>query len=285
MYPEIGMDATCAKLASLRLAPVQVTSWGQPMTSGLPDIDYYLSAELFEPPNAADHYREKLIRLPNLGTWYEPLSPPDAQPRWEALDVDHTIPCLICAGTPYKYVPQHDHVLVEIARRLGRCQFLFFVDMAPHLSRQVEERLHLAFRRGGLDPVRYLKLLPRQTRPAFFGLMRTCDVYLDTIGFSGFNSVSQAVECDLPVVTVEGKFLRGRLGAGVLRRIGMDELVAPDSATYVETAVRLCEDAAYGIDVRRRMAAQRSILFRDLAPLRALEDFLVGVAAERPIRG
>ncbi len=52
IYPEIGMDPMTAKLACLRLAPVQVTTWGHPETSGLPTIDYYMSAAEFEPGGA-----------------------------------------------------------------------------------------------------------------------------------------------------------------------------------------------------------------------------------------
>ncbi len=59
IYPEIGMDPTTVKLASMRLVPVQVTTWGHPETTGLPTIDYYLSAEGLEPANAQEsYYRE-----------------------------------------------------------------------------------------------------------------------------------------------------------------------------------------------------------------------------------
>ncbi len=75
LYPEIGMDATCTKLASLRLAPVQIAAWGHPETTGLPTIDYFLSAELFEPEGSARYYRERLVKLPNLGCYCEPLTP------------------------------------------------------------------------------------------------------------------------------------------------------------------------------------------------------------------
>ncbi len=262
----------------MRLAPAQVVAWGHPQTSGLPTIDYFVSAEAFEPADGAAHYRERLVALPNLGCCYEPLAPPDVEPDWAALGVDADAPRLICAGTAYKYLPEHDHVFVEIAQRLGRCQFLFFVDMAPRLSRLLEDRLHLAFRAKGLDARRHVRFLPWQSRPAFFGLMRNADVYLDTIGFSGFNTAMQAIECGLPIVTCEGRFMRGRLAAGVLRRMGMDELVARDARSYVDLAVRLGDDFAHRADVRGRIAARRNVLFGDLAPVRALEGFLAGLA-------
>ena len=56
IYPGIGMDRMTTRLASLRLAPIQCASWGHPDTSGLPTIDYYLSSDLMEPPEANDHY-------------------------------------------------------------------------------------------------------------------------------------------------------------------------------------------------------------------------------------
>ena len=59
IYPEIGMDPTTVKLASLRLVPVQVAAAGHTETSGLPTIDYYLSADGMEPEKrAGELYRE-----------------------------------------------------------------------------------------------------------------------------------------------------------------------------------------------------------------------------------
>ena len=47
----------------------------------------------------------------------------------------------------------------------------------------------------------------------------------------------QAVECGLPVVAMEGAFLRGRLASGPMRTMQLDELVATDEQQYVELAV------------------------------------------------
>ena len=76
IYPEVGMHHISAQLAAQRLAPVQCNSWGHPDTSGFPTLDYYLSSELMEPSDAKEHYTERLIRLPNLSIYYEPLDTP-----------------------------------------------------------------------------------------------------------------------------------------------------------------------------------------------------------------
>jgi predicted O-linked N-acetylglucosamine transferase (SPINDLY family) len=83
------------------------------------------------------------------------------------------------------------------------------------------------------------------------------------------------VECGLPIVTREGRFLRGRLASGILRRMGLPELVAQSQEAYVELAVRLARDAEYREHIRGRIVASRHVLFEDMAPIRALEDFLL----------
>jgi predicted O-linked N-acetylglucosamine transferase (SPINDLY family) len=105
--------------------------------------------------------------------------------------------------------------------------------------------------------------------------MRRADLCLDSIGFSGFNTALQALECSLPMVTCEGRFLRGRLASGILRRIGLHELVARDDQEYVAAAVKLMRDSVRREDLRRRIEGQRHLLYADTAPVRALEAFLL----------
>jgi predicted O-linked N-acetylglucosamine transferase (SPINDLY family) len=111
--------------------------------------------------------------------------------------------------------------------------------------------------------------------------MKRADVFLDTIGFSGFNTAMQAVECSLPIVTREGRFMRGRFASGILRRMGLAELVTATEGEYVSLALRLAGDAEYRRQIRARMEAARGVLYEDPAPIKALEDFLIKVAGHR----
>jgi tetratricopeptide (TPR) repeat protein len=278
IYPEIGMDAMTVRLASLRLAPVQAAAWGHPETTGLPTIDYYLSAEDFEPPGAEGNYTERLVALPHLGCCYAASSLEPARFQAESLGLDSGAPLLLCPGTPFKYAPQHDWIFAEIARRLGRCRLLFFTHSAAGLSAKLHQRLRSVFARENLDVDRFVTFIPWQSPPHFYALLKHADVYLDTIGFSGINTAMQAVECGLPIVTREGRFMRGRLASGILRRMELQELVTAGEEAYVALAVSLCRDGEYRADVRARIEARRQVLFDDPAPIHGLEDFLTGVA-------
>ena len=60
IYLDIGMSPRIQILASLRLAPIQCTTWGHPVTSGLKNIDYFFSSELMETKDSQKYYSEKL---------------------------------------------------------------------------------------------------------------------------------------------------------------------------------------------------------------------------------
>ena len=275
IFPEVGMDADTLALANLRLAPRQFASWGHPETTGMPTIDYYLSADGFEPPNADSHYTEQLIRLPNLGVHYQPYSVTPTRVDFGQYGIPDGVPVFICPGTPFKYRPQDDAVLVEIARRLGRCALVFFEHDNAELSRRLHSRMASAFRAAGLEPEQFLIWVPWLPRAAFLGLMRQADVYLDTIGFSGFNTVMQAVQVHLPAVTLEGRFMRGRLGSGILRRLGLPELIAATKTQYVDIAVTLAEDAEYRTRMRRRLLLAEKRAYGDISAIEALSRVLL----------
>ena len=275
IYPEIGMHPLTCKLANLRLAPLQLASWGHPETTGLPTMDYFISAKDFEPPNAEDHYSEKLVQLPNLGCYYSARSVTPSAIDLPLLGIDPESPLLICPGTPFKYAPEHDQIFVLIAKKLSKCQFLFFESPEGPISAVFKNRLSKAFEDENLNAADFIRMIPWQKTEAFYALMQLADVFLDTIGFSGFNTAIQAIECGLPIVTREGLFLRGRLASGILRRMGMTELIAGNEEEYINLVVKLVQDREYRELIKDKMIANRLVLFNDLSSIRALEQFLI----------
>jgi protein O-GlcNAc transferase len=284
IYPDIGMHPMTTQLAVQRLAPVQAASWGHPDTTGLPTIDLFLSAELLEPPSGDVHYSEKLIRLPNLGVCVDPLTPVIVAPELLALGLPGNETLLLCPGQLFKYSPEHDEVWVNLGTRLktmGKGRLVFFRSPRAEISRQFEQRLRRAFARGGADFDATVCLIPTLPRTQFYGLMAYSTVMLDTIGFSGFNTALQSLECALPIVAHEGEFMRGRLASGLLRRIGLDEWIARSNAEFIEKTMILEGNPQLRLSVVEKIKDRRAILFNDLAPVRALERVLADEVAAR----
>jgi predicted O-linked N-acetylglucosamine transferase (SPINDLY family) len=280
LYPEIGIDPIAGGLAAMRLARVQCVAWGQPVTSGMPTIDHYLSSALMEPENANRHYTEKLVPLPNLGLFYTPDAPAGGGGAGRAqFGMAEDAPVFWSGQALYKYLPEYDRVFPRIAAELGACQFVF---IAFAKSRAVTEafraRLSAAFARAGLDAARHVVILPPMPQQDFVHAAGLADVILDTIGWSGGKSTLDCLAVDPAIVTLPGRFMRGRHTAAILRHIGCEATIAGSLEGYVSIAVRLARDPVWRAQVRQAVAERKHRAFGDGEYIRALETFLAGAA-------
>ena len=284
IYDEIGMDPLTLQLAALRLAPVQAATWGHPETTGLPTMDFYVSAEGLEPPNAQDNYSEQLILLPNMGVYVEELKPKSQDPDLRMLGLPRGEPLLLCPGSPFKYSPLHDWIWIKIAeglKAMGGGRMVFFSSSTGTMHLQLWSRLRDSFAKAGLDFDAHVCIIPLLDRSEYFGLMRQASLMLDTLDFSGFNTALQAVECGLPYLAFEGAFMRGRLASCIMRRMDLDELVATSYEDFAARAIKLTADRERLQEFRSEITKRRTILFEDATPIRGLEDFLVGEMSKR----
>ena len=282
-YPEIGMDSAACALAALRLAPVQVASWGHPITTGLPNIDIFLSGELIEGPQAKHHYREELVRLPGTGVCTD-SSGLRAKP-WEAptrpLDV---VRFAICQQ-PIKFDPADDSLLPRIAKEVGACEFWLVSPLKLQwAAARLQIRLAAVFRDAGLDPNAHLRVATWLPLEQFLGFLDNMDVFLDCPAFSGYTTAWQAVHRGTPVVTLEGRFLRQRLAAGLLRQIGITEGIVSSREAYVETAVRFaqrCRRSKTRARWRESISAAAANADGNLAAVRSIERTLIAAVQAR----
>jgi protein O-GlcNAc transferase len=275
IYPELGMDPRCAQLAAQHLAPVQCTSWGHPETSGFPTIDYFLSSELMEPADAQDHYMENLVRLPNLSIYYEPpVARPAVLDRAE-LGLRSTATVYWCGQSLSKYLPQFDPVFPRIAREAGDCKFIFVeFPGAPHITDLFRNRLERVFAAFGLRAANHCVILPRLDSGRFAAAMGMCDVFLDSVGWSGCNSTLESLAHDLPIVTMPGPLMRSRHTAAILRMTGVVGTIAESLDEYVSTAVRLAIHEPLRAATRMKISQNKHRVYRDGSCIAALEEFL-----------
>ncbi|MFS8783771.1 tetratricopeptide repeat protein [Synechococcus sp. R6-6] len=275
LYPEVGIDPVCAQLAALRLAPVQATAWGHPQTSGLPTIDVFLSSELMEPPDGAGHYTEQLLPLPGIGTYYIPLEVDPAPVDWQAWGVDPDRVLYLCAQSLFKYLPQYDEVFPRIAREVGKCQFLF---LRGRLSQGIRERfwqrMRRAFQAYDLAAEEYVVLLPELSPAEYAAYNALGDIYLDSLGWSGGNTTLEALPHGLPIVTLPGSLMRGRHTYAILQQMGILDTIAHNLDEYVQIASQLGLDPEWREQMGQQVKARQDRVYRDPAPIRALEEWL-----------
>ncbi|MFO1311888.1 MAG: tetratricopeptide repeat protein [Burkholderiales bacterium] len=267
VYPELGMAAVTFALAALRLAPLQCAAWGHPVTSGLPAIDVFFSSACMEPADGASHYSERLVTLPGIGTRYAmPAAHPPDRAR---LGLPESAPLLLCPQSLFKIHPDNDALFARVLDAVPEGVLVLYEGRDPVLTTKFRSRLL----RAGIDDAR-VRFIPQRSHEAFLAVNASCDVMLDTLRWSGGNTSLDAIASALPIVTLPGSFMRGRQSAGMLRTMGLDELVAGDADDYVRKAAAVATDRAYRGDLSRRIADARGRIFDDASPVAALAEFL-----------
>jgi len=107
-----------------------------------------------------------------------------------------------------------------------------------------------------------------------------CDAMLDTLRWSGGNTSLDALAAGLPIVTLPGRFMRGRQSAAMLSLAGVDDAVVDDEDAYVRIAARFAADKPWRDAISARLRKGTDRLFGDGTPVAAF-----AAAIERLVRG
>ena len=281
VYCDIGMEPLSYYLGFARLAPVQCVLQGHPVTTGIPNIDYFISSAWQEPVDFSDHYTEACVRLSDVAFYY--LQEPSAKAGTRAefgLPDDKRL--YFCPQTLFKFHPHFDAMLGGILHRDPDGLVLLLRDRSEHRTRQLQERMHGIL---GADANRVV-WLDRMPRERFYTLLTLCDVILDTPYFSGGNTTIQSLALGLPTVTFASPHVRGRITMGWMRILETMELIARDADDYADIAVSVACDMGFRESVQRRLRANAPKLFRRAAVTREHERFFIAaVDAARAGRG
>jgi predicted O-linked N-acetylglucosamine transferase (SPINDLY family) len=277
-YQDIGLEPMSYFLAFARLAPVQLTSFGHPDTTGIPNVDYFLSAANYETPGSQREYSERLEEIPAIGTlayYHRPPVPPQPAAREElALDADDTL--YLCPQTLQKVQPAMDAIFSRIVELDPRARIVL-IEFEAHQRRALEERFACASAKLR-ERVRFIPMAPYAR---FLARLARADVLLDTVHFNGQNTTLEAFTVGTPVVTLPGTLQRSRHGYGMYKAMGFMDLVAADAEDYARKAVRVATDAAFRRACVERIRETSGVLFESRAFIEGCEAALLRMAGER----
>jgi predicted O-linked N-acetylglucosamine transferase (SPINDLY family) len=274
VHADIGMDSRQHVLAAWRLAPRQAMLYGHPVTSGLPTIDAYFSAEAYEPDAAQACYRERLVLLPALGAAPQRWDDPPQGEWFRAVRGDR--PALLCLQNLSKATPAFDAAVVRI---LAACDArLFLFDRGSALTRSYLEGLAACANARGVDLHGRIGVLGARPYAEFLGAVAGADLVLDTDWFSGGSTSLDAIAAGVPLVAWRGPQARGRQTAGMLAMLGAPELVFESADGYVEGALALLADPARRARLGALLRERAPLLFDGSAAIRGFGDALEALA-------
>ncbi len=233
-YGDLGRLPACA----LRLAPVQVKWVGmQNHSTGLPEMDWFLTDRWETPAALAETYSEKLLRLPDGYVCYSP--PADAP------DVT-TLPALSkgrvtfgCFTNLAKVTPD---VLAAWAAILARMPEARLVIKSHALSdSETAFRLHAALSGYGVATER-VELRGPSPHRTFLGEYGGIDIALDPFPYTGGLTTCEALWMGVPTVTLPGETFASRHSLSHLSNVGLSDWIARNITDYVALAMAKAND-------------------------------------------
>lgn len=268
-YQDIGMEQFTYFLAFSRLAPVQCVSFGFPDTTGIPNMDYWISSENFEREGAADDYSEQLVLLKGIGTlayYYRPLLTEPKMAR-EHFGLPQDKHLYICPQSLFKAHPDFDAVFAGILRGDPDAEIVLVAGAASAWDKVLTER----YREAMPDVYARIRSVPRMNQDVFLKLIAVCDVMLDPFYFSGMNSSLEGFAVGIPIVTMPTSQQRSRHTYGMYRHMGIHECIAESPKQYVEIALKLGQDREFHDSVRARILLRCPTLYEDMHVVREFE--------------
>jgi len=276
-YWEIGTDPTNYFLPFYRTAPLQCTSWGWPVTSGMTEVDYFLSSDLLETPAADAHYSEQLIRFPKLPNVYR--RPQVEPPAWSREDFgfgprEHIY---FCPQNPLKITPDLDKLFIRILQEDSVGRLLLLCGREPHVA----EAIHRRIAEQATDVADRVNFVPRTSGQQYRALIQASDILLDTIHYcGGANTNCDALSIDKPMVTLPTEFHRGRYTQAVYQQLGVMDSVAADGDEYVELALRLAREQDFRHDLSQRLHDRSELIYEDSTAIARMAAFIECAIAE-----
>jgi predicted O-linked N-acetylglucosamine transferase (SPINDLY family) len=239
-----------------RIAPVQLSYLGYPATTGLAAMDVRITDAIADPVGLTESlHTEALARIDGGFLCYTP--PAGEQPVAAPPALSQGA---VTFGSFNSLIKVNDAVLDAWATLLhlvpgGR----LLLKARAFSEEKVRQRFWSKLERRGIPRERVELLPPIGSIADHLATYGRIDIALDTFPYNGTTTTCEALWMGVPVVTFAGRSHASRVGASLLARVGLDELVAPSVEESLRVASRLAADldrlAQLRTSMRERMRA------------------------------
>ncbi|GAB6050852.1 hypothetical protein JCM16106_17010 [Hydrogenophilus islandicus] len=239
-------------------APVQVTWLGFVTSTGLDTVDALLVDATTVPDADQRFYDERLVRLPVIASLdlqtdlAAKIAPPPSLERGYVTFASF--------NNLIKLNEQVIETWAEILRHVPNAQILLKYRQIN--DPKVQERLRTAFSERGISSERIRLVGSIPNRREALEYWSEADIALDPFPYNGATTTLETLFMGVPTITLYSDRFSGRMTAGYLHAMGLDELIAASRQDYVAKAVALANDSKRLIAYRKTL---RSTLLQSLA--------------------
>ena len=232
-------------------APIQVSWLGYFYTTGLSQMDAFISDRHSSPPGQEASFSERLVRLPDTRFVFEPHEfYPEVTPLPAMQRGTVTFGCLNNLG---KLNPRVLRLWSRLLERIADARLL--IQSRPLSDAPQRERFLALCERSGIPRSR-IEVRPWAPLDQATHAYRDIDVALDPFPFCGGMTSFDALWMGVPVVTLTGTLIAGRQTTAMLMNLGLEDCIAADEQHYVDIAVNLVRDRARLAELRKGLRSR-----------------------------
>jgi len=254
-------------LSTHRLARKQVCLQTSPCTTGIKNMDAYISGTEVLIKNPEDFYRERFIPLKGSGCCFNFLDSMnfnkiDLRAIRNHLGIPYDGIVFVSGANFNKLLPELDEIWANILAKVPNSFLLLYPYNPNWLSSYpltIEWRIRKVLSRFEIEPERVMFLNSTRdlSKLDIINVLLSSDIYLDAISYSGNISIAEALIAGLPTLVFKsGPYHKNRSAAALLKEIGLDDLIAANESAYVDIAVRLGKSKAMRDDFRKRIGKE-----------------------------
>jgi protein O-GlcNAc transferase len=236
-----------------RIAPVQVSYLGYSATTGLPEMDYFITDAMLDPVGLTEtHYVEKLCRLGNAFATYTLPRNDIAIGPLPLLNKGY--PVFGSFHKPNKISPRTIGLWADALAAVPDAKMLL---VAKGLGTESgKQRIMDAFRVHGISSTR-LDLRDSVPMEEYLATHNEIDLLLDCFPWNSHTTAMHGLWMGVPTLTISGHHHAGRFGEMILHGIQLDQFVSADDEEFSRTAARLVADTG---QLQRLRASSRDRL-------------------------
>jgi len=233
---------------ALRAAPLQVSYLGYLGTISAGYMDYLLADETIVPATHRQYYSEKIVHLPSYQVNDSQRRIATKRFTREELGLPVAGFVFCCFNATYKITPGTFDGWMRILKRVPDSALLLLGGSAT-----LERNLQAGARERGVAPGRIV-FGARLPLAEYLARYRAADLFLDTLPYNAGTTASDALWAGLPVLTCMGEAFAGRVGASLLKAVGLPDLIASSQEEYEKLAIELASQPKMLADIRAKLA-------------------------------
>jgi hypothetical protein len=261
VFTDIGMDIRSNIIASMRLAPIQITTWGHSVTSGINTVDYYISSKYYELDDlnkAQTHYSEKLLALNSLCTYY---LKPECEILFDknALNLPLDRPILSCLQMPCKIDKEYLKILNKIIMNNPNVVILLLKTYDNYDN--IDLIKNIVYDNTKLKD--NLIFINKTKKNKFLNYINVSDLILDPYPFGGCNTSFEAFSLNKIVITRPSDFLAGRFTYGFYKKMGITNPIAYSEEEYINKVSYYLNNTDEKEKLENEIKEKNHLLFND----------------------